>query len=125
MINKRFTVSSGDINLSSGVVISVEYEQSFTSPGGASTFTKKLYPTDVQIINSTGAGVEWLFLKDSTEYAEYVADSSAFTFVRLPNGFTLQNVKTIPICYKMVVKGYEATATADLIVECINYVQNR
>jgi len=121
MINKRFIITSAQINAMTAVVLDVELTKTITSPIG-NTDVRYLYPIEIQIINDCAAGVEWQLVSSAEEYAEYVADPSLFTFVRLPNNNVLQdNFTSLGRCYKFIVKGYEATSTSDLIVEFISY----
>jgi hypothetical protein len=121
MINKRFTISVAEINAMTDKVFNIELTKTNTSVTGNSD-TRYLYPLEIQIINTSGAGVEWLLISNEEEYTEYTANPGDFVFVRLPNNFTLQdNFNSLGRCYKFIIKGYEATAAEDLICEFINY----
>jgi hypothetical protein len=91
---------------------------------------KTCLPKEIQIVNECGAGVEFLFLTDVEEYNEYLAEVAAapdpedvqFNFVRLPKDEILSDDSTsLPRAYKMIVRGYETTATKSLLIEFINY----
>ena len=112
------------INDMTDKVLDIEVIKTITSVTG-NTDTRYLYPLEIQIINTSGAGVEWLLISNEEEYAEYVESPGDFTFVRLPNSFTLEdNFNSLGRCYKFIVKGYTATASESLICEFINYRQS-
>lgn len=121
MINNRFTLTSTQINTTLDIVLSTEIIKNNSSVIG-NTDTRYLYPLEIQIINDCGAGVEWLLLSNLDEYNNYIANPTSFVFVRLPYGHILQeNFNSLGRCYKFVIRGYETTATDNLICEFINY----
>ena len=124
MINKRFEIAFADLNIGDPIILDIEIVKTILPVTGdlSNTDTRYLYPQQIQVINDCGAGVEWLSVSNEEEYAEYVADPSLFTFVRLPIGFTLQDDFTsFGRCYKFIIRAYELTATTDLTLEFINY----
>ena len=121
MINQRFTMTYPEINANTAKVFDVELVKTVTSPTG-NTDTRYWYPVEIQIINDSGSGVEWLILSSDEEYQQYLLAPTSFTFIRLPRDSTLQdNFNSLGRCYKFVVKGYQAIATENLIIEFINY----
>jgi hypothetical protein len=121
MINKRFVKTALDINTGDPIILDVELIQINSSVTG-NTDTRYLYPQQIQIINDTEAGIEWLSLNSEEEYNQYILSPSSFTFVRLPSGFTLQDDFTsFGRCYKFIIKAYQTTAVSDLTIEFINY----
>ena len=121
MKNRRFNVTSSQINSLSDIILDTEMTQVNTSPTG-NTDTRYLYPLEIQIINDCQAGVEWLIISDENEWIDYSGNPSSYTFVRLPYGHILQeNFNSLGRCYKFILKGYETTASGTLVCEFINY----
>lgn len=122
MINERFTTLLAVINTGDPVVLDVQKVVTTVSIAGDTTIDY-LYPQQIQLINDSGAGIEWLSVSNEEEYAEYVADPSSFTFIRLPAGYILQDhFSSFPRCYKFIFQAYETVATSSLITEFINYI---
>lgn len=121
MINKRFEVTIAQLNANTPVELDIELIKTIPAIVNDPD-TRYLYPQQIQIINDTECGVEWLSLNSEEEYAEYTITPADFTFVRLPAGFTLEDDFTsFGRCYKLIIKGYQNTAVSNLIVEMINY----
>ncbi len=121
MLNKRFVTTSTNINTNSDLVLDTEIIKTTSSPIG-NTDSRYYYPTEIQIINDCGAGIEWQILSSYEEFVEYSGSPASFTFVRLPKDNTLQeNFNSLSRCYKFVLRGYEVTALSDLTLEFINY----
>lgn len=124
MVNKRFEVTSTDLNTGNPVELAIEITKTIPAINGTPD-TRYLYPQQIQVINDCEAGIEWLSLSSVEEYNEYTSNPSLFTFVRLPSGYSLQDDFTsFGRCYKFIVKAYELSATSDLTLEFINYRQS-
>jgi hypothetical protein len=121
MINKRFEITAATINAGTAIESDVEITKIIPAING-DTDTRYLYPQQLQVINDCGGNIEWLSLSSIEEYEEYTDNPSLFTFVRLPNGYSLQDDFTsFGRCYKFIIKLYSGTATSDLTLEFINY----
>jgi len=121
MINQRFVITHTDLNVGDPIVLNVEIIKTNTSVTGNAD-ARKLHPQEIQIINDCGAPLEWLSLNSAAEYAEYVANPSSFTFVRLLKTYILQDDFTsFGRCYKFIIHATALTATSSLTVEFIGY----
>jgi len=122
MLNKRVTITSANLNASySGDTIEVDPSMEFTVNPIAGEVTKTIYPIGVQIINDTGAEIEYNAVTSVEEYNMY-SDTNPPVLQRLPkNGILTTDYTNFPKCYKFLIKAREATASKDLIIEFINY----
>ena len=123
MKNKRVEVSAVNINLNTEQILDPVMTITTTTPTGI-TENVTWYPTEIQIINDCGAGIEWLKIDDADELAEFNLSATNHDFIRLPASSTLVNdVLRFGKAYKFMVKGYANTATLPLVVEFMSYVR--
>jgi len=122
MLNKRVTIAYADLNASyAGDTIEVDPSMEFTVNPIAGEVTKTIYPIGVQIINDTGAEIEYNAVTSVEEYNMY-SDTNPPVLQRLQNnGILTTDYTNFPKCYKFLIKAREAKATKDLIIEFINY----
>lgn len=122
MLNKRVTIPYATLNNSySGSVIEIDPSMEFTSNPITGEVTKTVYPIGIQIINDTGAEIEYNAVTSVEEYNMY-SDTNPPVLQRLQKSGTLTTDYTnFPKCYKFLIKAREATASSDLIIEFINY----
>jgi hypothetical protein len=126
MFNKTVTVTTTE--LSSGVVavpatLLVNRKREDLSRGW---FSGTLYPRELQIVNNTGADLEWSIMSSEEEYQDYVLNSTEpeFGFVLLPNLEVLQDEKrTNRMTYFLVKPAAGQTASANLRIDFINLKQ--
>lgn len=122
MRNKRFEVTLAEVN--SKVIKVIDVPITITTPSPSlQTDVGVYFPIEIQIINDCGAGVEFLILANQDEVKEYDADPSGYSsFIRIPKNAVLSDDFTsFNRCLKFLVRGYETTATSDLVIEFINY----
>ena len=122
MLNKRVTIAYADLNASyAGDTIEVDPSMEFTVSPIAGEITKTIYPIGIQIINDTGAEIEYNAVTSVEEYNMY-SDTNPPVLQRLQNnGILTTDYTNFPKCYKFLIKAREAKATKDLIIEFINY----
>lgn len=122
MLNKRVTIAYADLNASfAGDYIEIDPSMEFTVNPIAGETTKTIYPLDIQIINDTGAEIEYNPVISEEEYAMY-SGTNPPVLQRLQKSGILQSDHTnFPKCYKFLVKARETSASKDLIIEFLNY----
>ena len=128
MRNRRVEIDSADINTGLTQEIDVRHIVTETSYGGM-TIDRVWTPLAFQIINDCGAGIEYNIIIDEFDYTEYEKDlietgGDWYQFQRVPAGAVAQDDHTnFPKSYKLLIRGYESTASQNLIIEFINYTE--
>lgn len=122
MLNKRVTIAYADLNASfAGDYIEIDPSMEFTVNPIAGETTKTIYPLDIQIINDTGAEIEYNPVIREEEYAMYSGTNPPVLQRLQKSGILQSDYTNFPKCYKFLVKAREATASSDLIIEFLNY----
>ena len=126
MYNRHFVVPAATLNTGNDFTISnrslrmAQEEESNREPGRS----KKVYwyPSEFQIINDTG---DWVYVNffSAQEYKEYLNDPSDFDFIRIPNGYILQDEGGMEAYQIVIVRGVNGgSAASDLTIELLRYV---
>ena len=122
MKNKSYTVAYADINANTVQEIDVPLTFSENLVTG-NVDVKTLYPNEILSINDTNANLEWTTIKDADEYADYLINSGVcYDFIPFPKNSTLGNGSNFYKCYKFLVRGTETSASSDLKITFINYI---
>lgn len=122
MLNKRVTIAYADLNASfAGDYIEIDPSMEFTVNPIAGETTKTIYPLDIQIINDTGAEIEYNPVISVEEYAMYSGTNPPVLQRLQKSGILQSDYTNFPKCYKFLVKAREASASKDLIIEFLNY----
>lgn len=123
MKNKKFTITSAQINARTDVVIDCVMSIINSGIVSNSGVVSKLYPTDVQIINGSAADVEWNTLNNPEEIADYAVNPNNYAFIKLPKTASLTQLENKKAkIHKFIIKGRETSANADLDIIFINYI---
>lgn len=122
MLNKRVTIAYADLNASfAGDYIEIDPSMEFTVNPIAGETTKTIYPLDIQIINDTGAEIEYNPVISEEEYAMYSGTNPPVLQRLQKSGILQSDYTNFPKCYKFLVKARETSASKDLIIEFLNY----
>ena len=123
MLNKRVTIAYADLNASfAGDYIEIDPSMEITMGTTVTGVVKKtVYPLDIQIINDTGAEIEYNPVISVEEYAMYSGTNPPVLQRLQKSGILQSDYTNFPKCYKFLVKAREASASKDLIIEFLNY----
>ena len=109
-------------NLNTGSVFEIYLRMTATIKNvGFSDKTVYRYPKEIYMKNSSGDSIEYNFIKDETEWAEYQEDSTDFALLEVPNGSSLADEGSMPKSYKMLIKAKNNSASSGVTLELINY----
>lgn len=122
MKNKRFTVTTAQLNAHTEVALDTYLDLQVASPAGG-TETRRHYPNKVQYINTTGVNVQTNIFSSEAEYSGYTVSAVNFDKFTILNNtsVTLTPQSLLPTAYKIVAINPSGSATSDLIIECIGY----
>jgi intein-encoded DNA endonuclease-like protein len=122
MKNKRVLIAQADINAKTVQEVDIPITYSGTTVAG-NVDLKTYSPIELRIYNDCGAGVEYNVIKNDAEYADYLVNSGTnYDFIRVPKTV----LEKIPCRFpegKLLVRGYETSASASLTLEFINYIE--
>jgi len=122
MKNRVFNVTKESINTGDDVVInSVPIEYTLETYAQDNNKKNYYYPKELIIPNYTGASIGFNLFSSQAEYDEYLADSTYFDLIRVFDSSTYTSIK-LPKVEKILIKKLSGTASYDLIVECVNYL---
>lgn len=121
VIKKTITQSNINANTVQEVIVPYYYTERKLATG--EIYSGTLYPQDLQIINSCGAAIEWLTLRDDEEYADYLINSGTlYNFIPLPKSSVLEDASGFYKCKRLLIRGTETSANANLDIIFINYI---
>lgn len=126
MYNKRFTVPFASLNAGTDISVpDILMPQTKTDARGR-VRNIKWYPSEMQIINDTGDLIEINLFHDLAEYQDYGTNPDNHAFIRLPDGYIMQDENGFASIYQILVRGVSGgSATSDLIIEMLNYIPRR
>src|SRR5690606_2197812 len=103
MKNKRFTVTTAQLNALTEVAIDTYLDLQVASPAGG-TETRRHYPNKVQYINTTGVNVQTNIFSSEAEYSGYTVSAVNFDKFTILNNtsVTLTPQSLLPTAYKIV-----------------------
>lgn len=78
------------------------------------------YPKQLLIKNITGAEIGFNVFENTEEYNNYLASATNYQLIRIANNVTYE-FKDLPKTEKIIIQKISGTASANLIVQCINY----
>jgi len=116
MNNKKFTITSAELNTTSTGFPHIE-------PCSIGTST----PNNIYFINNCGKTVEINFMATS-EKNEFTDDATTFIGIPVPNGSTFSSKAILEesnariIQFLLVAKAESGDATADLDIYCLDYI---
>lgn len=121
MKNKRFTITSSDLNLGTAIKLTVPMTVSTAAISGE-VKTVVLYPIEIQSFNLTEADLEFNTFANEEEYQDYVKNPSYYAFITFKNGTVLtdDNHNFLHSIY-FIIRKKSGIATSDLEIEFINY----
>jgi hypothetical protein len=123
---KSQTISVAAIDIEAGTV-EVDPLLHITSNIQGYDINKYAYPKGIQIINTTGAALEYLILSNADEVAEYTANIATpgiypyYSFISLPNNSSFTSTNLF-VCYKLYIKKVSGTASSALRIDLFQYV---
>ncbi len=122
MKNKKFTVTTTELNTHTEIAIDTYLDISVSSPAGGLE-TRRHYPNKVQYINRTGLGIQTNIFSSEAEYSGYLVSATNYDKFEILNNtaVSLTAQSLLPTAYKIVVLNPSGVATADLIIDCIGY----
>lgn len=122
MKNRIFTVTASQLNSGNPIVINnIPIEYTIDTYSQDNNKKNYYYPKELIIPNYSGRTIGFNLFSSEAEYNEYLTDSTYFDLIRVFNNSTYTSLK-IPKVEKIVIVGITGTASYDLIVECINYL---
>jgi len=122
MKNRNFTVTSANIETGNPQLIDSIPISETISPvnNNDNNPIYYYYPKQLLIKNVTGAEIGFNIFESLAEYNEYLASATNYQLIRIPNNITYE-FKDLPKTEKIVIQKISGTASANLIVQCINY----
>jgi hypothetical protein len=122
MKNKKYTITTDQLNNSGTITIdsSMVLYQTTIAQGLVSGV---IYPKEIQLINNCGVDIEYTFMSNDNEYSDYLLDSTNYSFISLPNNYTLENDNVFKRCKRFLIKKESGIATSDIRIDFINYVE--
>ncbi|MCP4650373.1 MAG: hypothetical protein GY853_09890 [PVC group bacterium] len=121
MKNKQVTITADQIN-NSGLITIDATMKVYQNTINYGVTERTLYPKELQIINESGANLEYNFFANDEEYSGYVKDPTDFTFISLPNNYFTQDDGVLNRCSTFVIQRVGDVATGNLRIDFINYV---
>lgn len=111
MRSQTFTITAANIN--SGTL--QQLDVTITQDDG-----DFLSPRELQIINDTGANVEFTILANEEEIDAFNAGSTEFAFLYLPTNFSINNTQ-LPRTIRVLVRRVSGSATKNLRIDLSLY----
>ena len=122
MKNKKFIVSTAELNTTDIQEITTYLDITVSSPTGIDEL-RKHYPIRVNFINKSGKDVNVNIFSSEAEIEAYEADSTNYDFFTIANGtttyFTARQI--LPTPYKIFVVCPTGGASGNFEIECIGY----
>lgn len=128
MINDRFVVTKDQLNTTNNNY--VETVKVTTTPSYEANNLKETinnFPVKIQFVNKSGVDVLVNILSSKEEYDAFVASPDDFSYFTVITGAvtTLSSSTILPQAHTIVVKSITDAATADFVIECIQYLPRR
>lgn len=128
MINDRFVVTKDQLNTTNNNY--VETVKVTTTPSYEANNLKESinnFPVKIQFVNKSGVDVLVNILSSEEEYDAFVASPDDFSYFTVITGAvtTLSSSTILPQAHTIVVKSITDEATADFVIECIQYLPRR
>ena len=122
MRNRNFTVTSTNIETGNVQLIdSIPIGETITPVNNNDNNPIfYYYPKELLIKNATGAEIGFNIFESTEEYNSYLASGTNYQLIRIANA-TTYSFKDLPKTEKIVIQKISGTASANLIVQCINY----
>lgn len=121
MKNKNYTVLTANLTAHTVQYVDCTLYQSRVTPEG--TTQVPLHPKRMQIKNTTGITIGFNIISNSGELAQYQADATNFEMIQLANNTNVafSDIYPLPTPAMILIQGISGSASADLVIQAINY----
>lgn len=123
MKSKTFSVTSTQLN---GTVHSIDPKMERTVDASGSNVTQTLYPKGIQLVNTSGADLEYVIISSEKEDDEFTKNQATpgrfpfYDFILLPTNATLSESNMV-VCYKFYIKKVSSDTSNPIRVDFKQY----